>query len=236
MKNFFKSPAKVFNMLTGLLIAGMIYAAFTALPAQAQDVTAGAASGSTATSSTEVQSASGAISSGNTLVLPAQPSQTTVKQDGTATLKTAPSLGGLALGGGHPCAMAPMTAQISVIGGGLGYGGMEVDEACMLLIMAAAAQDAKAYNAATYMMAARDQEACAAMYQAGMVADCVDSKGRSRVKAAPTVSSNSGATRPVARTVSLDVECRRTGNKITPVVSKAVWDMYGREAVMNACR
>ena len=135
MKNFFKSPAKVFNMLTGLLIAGMIYAVFMALPALAQDAISGSAS--QANNTANQVSASGAISTGNVLNLPAQPTQTTVRQDGTATLKTAPALGSLALGGGHPCAMTPLSAQISIIGGGLGAGGMEVDEACMLMIMGA---------------------------------------------------------------------------------------------------
>ena len=212
------------------LIIAAALTAFISQPLAAQDAISGSASQSV--NSANQVSSSGAISTGNVLNLPEQPSRTTVKQDGTATLKTAPSLGSLALGGSHPCAMAPVTGQISVIGGGLGYGGMEVDEACMLLIMAAAAGDAKAYAAATYMMAARDPEACEAMYKSGMIADCVDKKGRSRFASKATVSSNSGATRPV----SLDVECRRNGNKITPVVSKAVWDFYGRDAVMNACR
>jgi len=205
-------------------------AAFTALPAQAQDAISGSAS--QANNTANQVSASGAISTGNVLNLPAQPTRTTVRQDGTATLKTAPALGSLALGGGHPCAMTPLSAQISVIGGGLGAGGMEVDEACMLMIMGASTGDAKMYNAGIYMIAARDEEACQAMYVAGLVNDCVDKKGRSRVKAAPTVSSNSGA----AQRVALTVECRKSGNKTTPVVSKEVWDAYGRDAVMNACR
>jgi hypothetical protein len=68
---------------------------------------------------------------------------------------------------------------------------MEIDEACMLMVMAAAAGDAKAYKAATYMIAARDEEACKAMYVAGMISDCRDKKGRSTVKAAPAVTSRS---------------------------------------------
>jgi len=217
------------------LIVAAALTAFTALPALAQDAISGSASQSI--NSANQVSSSGAISTGNVLNLPAVPSTQTIKQDGTATLKTAPALGSLALGGGHPCAMTPLSAQISVIGGGFGAGGMEVDEACMLMIMGASTGDAKMYNAGIYMIAARDAEACQAMYVAGLVTDCVDKKGKSRVKATqPIVSTNSGATRPVARPVSLDVECRKTGNKITPVVSKKVWDFYGRDAVMNACR
>lgn len=83
---------------------------------------------------------------------------------------TAPSLGGLALGGGHPCAYSPATFQVSVIGSGAGAGGMKVDSACMLMVMGAAG-DAKAYKAAQLMLAARDPDACVAMEAAGMV-DC----------------------------------------------------------------
>jgi hypothetical protein len=88
-----------------------------------------------------------------------------------AEVATAPSLGGLALGGGHPCAYSPATAQISIIGGGAGIGGSKVDSACMLMVMGAAG-DAQAYEAAQLMLAARDPEACAAMEAAGMV-DCL---------------------------------------------------------------
>ena len=93
-----------------------------------------------------------------------------------AQIETAPSLGGLALGGGHPCAYSPATAQFSIIGGGAGIGGMKIDEACMLMVMGAAG-DQKAYNAAIYMIAARNPDACTAMVSAGLVSACVDSNG-----------------------------------------------------------
>lgn len=89
---------------------------------------------------------------------------------------TAPGLGGLALGGGHPCAYSPATAQISIIGGGAGIGGSKVDSACMLMVMGAAG-DPKAYKAAQLMLAARDPAACAAMDQAGLV-ECVTAQER----------------------------------------------------------
>lgn len=107
-------------------------------------------------------------------------------------IENAPSLGGLALGGGHPCAYAPATFQISAIGGGVGAGGMEVDEACMLMVMGAAG-DAQAYNAAQYMIAARDPGACQAMKAAGMVADCVTRGSLIRPAPRPRVSTMSAA-------------------------------------------
>ena len=87
----------------------------------------------------------------------------------TARIEAAPSLGGLALGSGHPCAYSPSSAQFSIIGGGAGYGAMKVDSACMLLLQSVAAGDKRAYQAAMYMIAARDKEACRAMAAAGMI-------------------------------------------------------------------
>ena len=179
--------------------------AFTALPAQAQQATANAGSQSASTS----QSSSGSQSS----IVFNTPSQQTVRQAGSSTtrVESAPSLGGLALGGGHPCAYSPATGQISIIGGGAGFGGAQIDTACMLLIQAAANGDQRAYNAAIFMLAARDAEACKAMYMAGMVDDCVNKQGKSTVKAAPTVTSrNTAATVNVAY-----AKCEKNGNKIT---------------------
>jgi len=84
---------------------------------------------------------------------------------------TAPSLGGLALGGGHPCAYSPATAQVSIIGGGAGVGGMKVDSACMLMVMGAAG-DKAAYKASQLVIAGRDPAACRAMEQVGLVTGC----------------------------------------------------------------
>ena len=68
-------------------------------------------------------------------------------------MKTAPALGGLALGGGHPCALAPVTGQISIIGGGIGAGGMVVDDECMAMIKAATSGDNRYLTAANIMAA-----------------------------------------------------------------------------------
>jgi hypothetical protein len=89
---------------------------------------------------------------------------------------TAPSLGGLALGGGHPCAYSPATAQVSLIGGGAGIGGMKVDSACMLMVMGATG-DKAAYKAAQLVIAGRDPAACAAMQEVGLVTGCPERRG-----------------------------------------------------------
>lgn len=130
-------------------------------------------------------------------------------------LATAPSLGGLALGGGHPCAYSPATAQISIIGGGAGVGGMKVDSACMLMVMGAAG-DPKAYKAAQYMMAARDPAACKAMEAAGMV-DCI---GKGEPKTAKSSKGGDGG------------KCELTGKKLAFRVSSG----GDRNAELVACK
>lgn len=128
---------------------------------------------------------------------------------------TAPSLGGLALGGGHPCAYSPATAQISIIGGGAGIGGSKVDSACMLMVMGAAG-DKKAYKAAQLMLAARDPAACRAMEAAGIVS-CGDKAEPKTTKAAKNVDGG---------------KCVLTGRKLVFRVSSG----GDRDAELSACK
>ena len=135
--------------------------------------------------------------------------------------RQAPSLGGLALGGGHPCAYSPATAQISLIGGGAGIGGMKVDSACMLMVMGAAG-DTKAYKASQLMLAARDPAACEAMEQAGLL-QCVTKEERRAAKAS-TVSSKSAA--------GWGAKCQLNGRQLVfQPTSKAA-----RGAELQACK
>jgi hypothetical protein len=131
---------------------------------------------------------------------------------------TAPSLGGLALGGGHPCAYSPATAQISIIGGGAGIGGMKVDSACMLMVMGAAG-DPKAYKAAQLMLASRDPAACKAMEQAGLV-DCVSREERRVAKTTTAASTKDGG------------KCQLSGKKLAFRVSSG----GDRDAELTACK
>lgn len=137
-----------------------------------------------------------------------------------ARIENAPSLGGLALGGGHPCAYSPATAQVSIIGGGAGFGGMKVDSACMLMVMGAAGNP-EAYEAAIYMLAARDPAACKAMAASGMVAGCV--KGGGSVASASTKGQN----------VPIKVgKCSFEDGKIRFKATSAA----SREAELTACK
>lgn len=190
-------------------------AVFTLASAPVLAQTATSETTSNANNTANQVSASGAIAAGNIIQFPEQPATTTVRQEGTATtrIESAPSLGGLAVGGGHPCAWTPGSAQISIIGGGLGGAQMQVDEACMLAVMAAASGSGQMQQAALMIIAGRDADACKAMYQTGLVADCVDKRGRSTVRAAaPTTVSTRSSVTPTAP--KLWTKCQLEGNQI----------------------
>ena len=149
-----------------------------------------------------------------------------------AEVSSAPSLGGLALGGGHPCAYSPATAQISIIGGGAGIGGMKVDSACMLMVMGAAG-DPKAYKASQYIIATRDPAACKAMEQAGML-DCVTREERRAGAAAAKKDFSAKATAASTKGTNTGwgAKCELRGKTLTfqPTTKEA------RSAELSACK
>jgi len=86
---------------------------------------------------------------------------------------------------------------------------MKIDEACMARVAYAATGNNKYNVAADIIVAGRNFEACKAYYQAGLVSDCVDKKGRSKIRPVaaqqPTVSSRSKAkTIKTARQIERD--------------------------------
>lgn len=150
-----------------------------------------------------------------------------------AEVSSAPSLGGLALGGGHPCAFSPATAQISVIGGGAGIGGMKVDSACMLMVMGATG-DKAAYKAAQLVIAARDPAACLAMEQVGLVQGCDKRKRGTAAAPAGKDYSAKGATAASSKDANpgWGAKCQLTGKKLAfQPTSKAA-----RDAELQACK
>lgn len=146
-----------------------------------------------------------------------------------AEVATAPGLGGLALGGGHPCAYSKATAQVSIIGGGAGFGGMQVDSACMLMVMGAARQDERYYTAANLVIAGRDKAACRAMEEVGLVTGCAEPRrigGKDfSAKAATTAS---------AKTVNdgTGLKCQLNGKRLAFQPSSA----EARDAELGACK
>jgi hypothetical protein len=143
---------------------------------------------------------------------------------------TAPSLGGLALGGGHPCAYSPATFQVSVIGSGAGAGGMKVDSACMLMVMGAAG-DAKAYKAAQLMLAARDPAACSAMEAAGLV-DCTTKEERRAAAKKDWSKPVAASSKSAGTNTGWGAKCEKVGNtiKFRPTTQEA------RNAELSACK
>lgn len=146
---------------------------------------------------------------------------------------TAPSLGGLALGGGHPCAYSPATAQVSIIGGGAGIGGMKVDSACMLMVMGATG-DKAAYKAAQLVIAGRDKAACRAMESVGLVTGCAEPRGgvlgggRDWSKPAATTETASSK----GTSTGWGAKCELAGKRLTfqPTTKAA------RNAELSACK
>jgi hypothetical protein len=210
-----------------LLIAGASLALLFAGPVLAQSSSSVAGSAA----SSEVDVTTGAIAGSAINNYGQKPGEDNRTYQEVAT---APSLGGLALGGGHPCAYSPATLQISVIGSGAGAGGMKIDSACMLMVMGAAG-DAKAYKAAQLMMAARDPAACAAMEQAGLL-DCVTrEERRAAASAAKKDFSAKGATassKNAGVNTGWGAKCEKVGNtiKFRPTTQEA------RSAELSACK
>jgi hypothetical protein len=147
-----------------------------------------------------------------------------------AEVSSAPSLGGLALGGGHPCAYSPATAQISIIGGGAGIGGMKVDSACMLMVMGATG-DKAAYKAAQLVIAGRDPAACRAMETMGLVTGCPQ-KGNRLPSLRPDRSKADTTASTAGTNTGTGAKCELTGKTLAfRPTSKAA-----RDAELVACK
>lgn len=75
--------------------------------------------------------------------------------------RQAPSVVAPSMSSGHPCAL-PTTGGISIIGGGISGGMNAVDSACMLF-------QSGQIDAANYILAARDNNACKALRATGAI-------------------------------------------------------------------
>ncbi len=151
-----------------------------------------------------------------------------------AEVSSAPSLGGLALGGGHPCAYSPATAQVSLIGGGAGIGGMKVDSACMLMVMGATG-DKAAYKAAQLVIAGRDKAACRAMEKVGLVTGCDEPRrggggGGIRDWSKPAATAETASSKGTSP--GWGAKCQLTGKKLAFQATSAA----ARSAELEACK
>jgi hypothetical protein len=81
---------------------------------------------------------------------------------GTQTIRTAPQVVAPSMSSGHPCAYAPVSVALSVIGFGGAIGGQVVDDACLLAQMGER-------PASVSMIAARNPRACRALEAVGRI-------------------------------------------------------------------
>lgn len=112
----------------------------------------------------------------------------------TQTLKNVPGVVAPSMSSGHPCAFSPVSGGIGIIGAGVSLGGMQIDDACLLAQMGHT-------DAATYMIAARNADACAALQAHGKV---ICGAAAPQAAAAPPAASP----RPVAAAVQY-LTCRK---------------------------
>lgn len=95
---------------------------------------------------------------------------------GTQTLRTAPQVVAPSMSSGHPCAWAPVSVALSVVGFGGAVGGQRIDDACLLAQMGVR-------DASISMIAARNPAACRALEAVGRIR--AGSCGGTRRAAAP---------------------------------------------------
>ena len=155
--------------VTSIIVA---MAAMVAVPAFADSTSV-----SETTTEVETSSQSGAISYGGGVNIEGSRAPT------DTTIRNAPQVSAPGMSSGHPCAYAPLSGGLSIIGGGASLGGQKVDDACLLAQMGEK-------SAAISMIAARNPSACSALRANGVIAassDCGDGRrGVSRSETPPS--------------------------------------------------
>ena len=151
-------------------------------PANAENPLIG--STSTSNSLAAAQSAAGAVSqssggAGGAVIFnnPGNSRQEIVTS-GTQTIRSAPQVVAPSMSSGHPCAWAPLSVGVSVVGFGGAFGGQRIDDACLLAQMGVP-------QAAVLMIAARNPSACRALQAVGRVASCGGQRARTVAAPAP---------------------------------------------------
>jgi hypothetical protein len=81
---------------------------------------------------------------------------------GTQTIRSAPQVVAPSMSSGHPCAWAPLSVAVSVVGFGGAIGGQRIDDACLLAQMGER-------PASVSMIAARNPAACRALEAVGRI-------------------------------------------------------------------
>jgi hypothetical protein len=165
-------------------IASIAIALGGALPAYAEAPFLESSSGASANALGAAQSAAGAVSSSNGgaggAVIFNNPgnSRQEIVTSGTQTIRSAPQVVAPSMSSGHPCAWAPVSIGVSVVGFGGAFGGQRIDDACLLAQMGVP-------QAAVLMIAARNPSACRALMAVGRVASCGGQRAASAAAPAP---------------------------------------------------
>lgn len=147
-------------------------------------------------------SSSGAIAQGGSVTFntPASTSARVHQTYGTQTIRSAPQVVAPSMSSGHPCAWAPLSVGVSVVGFGGAFGGQRIDDACLLAQMGV-------QDASISMIAARNPAACRALAAVGRISP--NACGRSRSAAAPvyrTAVVAKPAPRPAVRRAALPAQ------------------------------
>lgn len=141
--------------------------AVSSLPAYAQTQSESGANSSSSSSANVRSSAQASSSSGSSnaqIYLDQRGravSKTTHQYSGSYEVRSAPAVQPPSMGSGHPCGLSG-SIGISIIGGGVGAGISQVDEACLLAQMGQG-------QAALMMIATRDPAACVALRKVGSI-------------------------------------------------------------------
>jgi hypothetical protein len=107
------------------------------------------------------QSISKATARGGDIYI-SEPASRTIRNTGTTTLRSAPQVVAPSMSSGHPCAYAPVSVGVSVVGFGGAFGGQRIDDACLLAQMGYRAPSVS-------MIAARNPQACRALEATGHI-------------------------------------------------------------------
>lgn len=112
-------------------------------------------------------SSSGAIAQGGNVTFntPASTSARIHNTYGTQTIRSAPQVVAPSMSSGHPCAFAPVSVGVSVVGFGGAFGGQRIDDACLLAQMGI-------QDASIVMIAQRSPAACQALMATGRIRSC----------------------------------------------------------------
>lgn len=202
------------SILAGVAAFAVLMSANAMLAQQAKGV-------GTATAQSASQAASLSAAQGGNVNLYAAPAEqrivTNSSQDysGSYRVENVPQVSAPGFSSGHPCAYAPISFGVGIVGGGASAGGQRIDNACLLAQMGYKRE-------AMAMIAARDPAAMQALQATGQVQ-------RSSASAQPA----SASTKAPARPPALLSKCEKDGANVRIAYTSA--GRQNKAAAKAAC-